>query len=302
MKLDNTKFITITDIENELKEVQKELDNDTPMNPLSYARYKELIKYKEELLNKKNELETKIENFFNNLKEKEEIVKTDNYLNWLVSFTEQFNQWSDDTFINEEELITEVDSKFISLLSTFQSYIESLAIHQNIFSISDDYYDFYIFKLKNNYYKIYTICGQGAFTTIEKLKEIPISYVKVDEELTEEDLKNRELIQYIIINKDLLDKVSSAKFGVHIGHACTIAAINECNTEKFKRWYKDGQLQKKIILTAPSKKLEELEKEFYSVRDLGFTEVEDNTLLAVSLGIMTREEAKPYIKRLQLWK
>ena len=56
------------------------------------------------------------------------------------------------------------------------------------------------------------------------------------------------------------------------------------------------------MLTASQKKLEELEKDFYSVRDLGFTEVEENTLIAVSLGIMTRIEAKPFIKRMQLWK
>ena len=55
-------------------------------------------------------------------------------------------------------------------------------------------------------------------------------------------------------------------------------------------------------MTAKTKKLEELEENFYSVRDLGFTEVENGTLLAVSLGIMSRKEAKPFIKGMQLWK
>ena len=120
--------------------------------------------------------------------------------------------------------------------------------------------------------------------------------------MTEDELKNRELIQYIIINKDYIGKIDSAKFGVHIGHACTICAIEESPSDKFKKWYKNGKLQKKIVLTTSTKKLEELEKQFYSVRDLGFTEVEKGTLLAVSLGIMTREQAKPYIKRMQVWK
>ena len=81
-----------------------------------------------------------------------------------------------------------------------------------------------------------------------------------------------------------------------------VSIIKRLWYEKFKKWYKDGQLQKKIILTAKQSKLEKLEEQFYAVRDLGFTEVENGTLLAVSLGIMTRNEAKPYIKGLQLWK
>ena len=48
--------------------------------------------------------------------------------------------------------------------------------------------------------------------------------------------------------------------------------------------------------------LEKLENDYYSLRDKGYTEIKQNSLTAVSLGIMTREQAEPIVKRLQLLK
>lgn len=233
-------------------------------------------------------------------------VSSQEYLDWLVEFTNKYNHWCDDTWLYNKNDINEVDYDNTILLSYFQSYINSIASKQNIFESlgnNGDEFSFY-FKAKNNFYRIETICGQGSFTIITKLDNIDdnIDIVYLDEEMDEKLIQERELVQYIIINKDLIGQIDCSKFGVHIGHACTIVAMEEGNTDKFKRWYKNGKLQKKIVLTAPLKKLEKLEKDFYSVRDLGFTEVENGTLIAVSLGVMTRKEAKPYIKRLQLWK
>lgn len=51
MKVDKSKLKTasIQDIENDLKEIQKEFDNDTLMQPMSYVRMKELTAYRKTL-------------------------------------------------------------------------------------------------------------------------------------------------------------------------------------------------------------------------------------------------------------
>lgn len=247
------------------------------------------------------ELNKYISNYIKEIEEKRKIVSSDTYLTWLDKFIEENNTFCDDSWLYNQEEISKESYNNVILLSHFFSYVQELANKQNILTTSEEGDDetFYL-KLKNKYYSISTIYGQGAFTNISKIDGLEI--VKIDEDVSEQEIKERELIQYIIINKDYIGKIDAAKFGVHIGHACTICAIKEGNYEKFKKWYKDGQLQKKIILTAKQSKLEKLEKQFYAVRDLGFTEVENGTLLAVSLGIMTRNEAKPYIKGLQLWK
>ena len=120
-----------------------------------------------------------------------------------------------------------------------------------------------------------------------------------------------ELIQYLVVNKDL--GMSSGKIAAQVGHACTICTYKyltedtdlswggnfQLDKDKFLAWYKGEQ--KKIVLEGHQKDLEKLvENNFFFVRDAGYTEIPANSLTVVSLGIMTREEAKQYTKRLQL--
>lgn len=238
------------------------------------------------------------------LTRKNELVKSDAYLDWLSLFMAGKTLLSDDDYVYDSTGISPQDKEYVSLLGHFYSYIEKLSNEQYVFPKEgeDSDFDTYPFKLRGEYFEIITICGQGAFTTITKVEyNENDDYIYVDEEIPPEVLKSHELVQYILVNKDLIDKISPAKIAVHVGHACTIAAIEESNYPKFEKWYQEGSLQKKIILKAPLKKLEEVEKWGYAVRDLGYTEVEEGTLIAVSLGVMSRSEAAPYIKRLQAW-
>lgn len=109
---------------------------------------------------------------------------------------------------------------------------------------------------------------------------------------------NDELVQYIIVNKDL--SMSAEKIAAQVGHVCTICAVEQVTNQNFVKWYSGSQ--KKIILQAHESVLRKLENEYFSIRDIGLTEIEPNSLTAVSLGVMTREQAKPLVKRLQLLK
>lgn len=242
--------------------------------------------------------------YVENLKKIKNKVKSQEYLNWLESFCKSNNEWNDEDILYEN--IKEEDKENCKIISKFFDYIKTLEIEQLVFNDSekfDRYYegDFSYFKYNNNYYYINTICGQGCCTYVKLLEDIPLeNFVTLDNDLSSEELKQRELIEYIIVNKDL--NISSAKYCVHACHASTIAALAQQNNLKFKVWYNDGKNQKKVILETKQKKLETLEKDFYSVRDLGFTEVAENTLIAVSLGVMSRKEAQKYIKGFQTWK
>lgn len=122
-----------------------------------------------------------------------------------------------------------------------------------------------------------------------------------------------ELIQYIVVNKDL--GMSVGKIAAQVGHVCTVCSeyylsfgrddswckpsAIEPDTTKYHLWYYDAQ--KKIILQGHQKDLEKLVNQgFIYIRDNGLTEIPKGSLTAVSLGIMSREEAKPFVKRLQL--
>lgn len=124
---------------------------------------------------------------------------------------------------------------------------------------------------------------------------------------------DQELIMYIVVNKEL--GMSPGKLSGQVAHTVTNymdyvkrivegRTANEGELERFNEWYVDGKVQKKIILGGKQKDVERMEREgrFWSVRDLGLTEIDEGSLTCVCLGVMTRGEAQQYVKRLQLYR
>lgn len=116
---------------------------------------------------------------------------------------------------------------------------------------------------------------------------------------------DNELIMYILVNEDL--KMSVGKTSAQVAHSIvnymeTYQGFSlRVNWIKYCNWKEQGQ--KKIVLKAPQKLLEELEGEYWSVRDNGLTEIPPNSLTVVCLGVNTREEflkSIPKLKRLRL--
>ena len=121
---------------------------------------------------------------------------------------------------------------------------------------------------------------------------------------------DNELVMYFIVNKDL--EMSKGKVAAQVAHSLVeyfnyvlyslhnkLRHIdNGEEVDKYDNWLK--QNEKKIILKAKQSVLEKLEKEYFSVRDLGLTEIPENSLGCICLGVMTRKEAEPMVKRLQL--
>jgi len=124
--------------------------------------------------------------------------------------------------------------------------------------------------------------------------------------IEEESVKNNEIVQYYIINTDL--NMSAGKIAVSATHIAILTALEipknwaERTELCYVEWINNGM--KKIVLKANTKTIEKLLNkfpyDFYSVRDNGLTEVPKGSITAIGLVPMKREQAKMFVKGLQL--
>lgn len=103
--------------------------------------------------------------WFKERQEKMTLVQNDTYKDWLYEYTSTNGTFCDDSLLYSEEDNNRENSM---LLSYFMSYIESL---ENATYYDEDGWEHYVFKLKDKYFDICTICGQGAFTVIKECKQ-----------------------------------------------------------------------------------------------------------------------------------
>ena len=119
---------------------------------------------------------------------------------------------------------------------------------------------------------------------------------------------DNELVMYLLVNQDI--GMGKGKVAAQCCHAATIYTyrtltnthtniICQQQTEDFHKWY--SYIQKKIVLKASQELLEKLEVNGYiSIRDKGYTQIPENSLTVVTLGITTRESVSEIVKDLKL--
>lgn len=113
-------------------------------------------------------------------------------------------------------------------------------------------------------------------------------------------------VMYIVINQDL--NMSQGKIGAHTAHAVLDYIYKELlNQETSDGLYDEISCFKRygdtiVTLKAHEKDLLKWEKEGYvAVRDRGLTEIPNNSITAVNLGIHDKDEGVPkWIQRLRL--
>lgn len=231
-----------------------------------------------------------IEEFFELIERKRSIVSKPDYVKELIGIMNSHNLNS----IDDEPYgdFSDKENEIRGNLSYFYDYLIDLGGVEHFFEgpFEEKYI---VFSYMSQVYFIDTIIGQGAVSILARASECRDGMDMTPSVVFPEE----ELVQYIIINKDL--GMSPGKIAAQAGHVCTICAVKLGNTSAFKIWYNGSQ--KKIVLGAHQKDMEKLEADgYFSVRDLGLTEIPQNSLTAISLGIMTKEKAKTIVKRLQL--
>lgn len=232
------------------------------------------------------------------------IVRSKKYLDWLVDFTrvQPNNSWDDENIAFSRH-VSNYDKKYANLLSLFQRTLVDLAQEQFILSHPTHKYEYfkYQFKLRGNYYETSQLFGSGIICVIKQIVSPDTSFIYVDEKMPINERKERELIEFVIINSDL--NLTAAQYAVHVSRVAIRSILQQQCTDKFTIWNKDGANQKQIILKANEEILLKLENEgFISSRDVGHHDIPQNALVAISLGIMSRSEALNYTKDCELWK
>ena len=175
-------------------------------------------------------------------------------------------------------------------MSYYDNYFNTFSFYVNIDS------DFYIAELNISTASFFSLTYLLNHEKVEINNCIKIC-------LDSDIIKDRELVEYIVVNKDSVKEynITTEKIAVHTAHAATIFACENYGNPLFREWYGDGTIQKKVILQAHEKEIKKIK--YYGVEDIGYNQVPKGTLIAVSLGIMTKEELKstPIIKKFQVF-
>jgi len=100
----------------------------------------------------------------------EEIVQTDDYINWLENFTIKNKAFSDDTWLYFPDRISEEDNEQVSKLSNFYEAIENYASANFIYPTPDEFGNHYRVSNNNIGYDIGIMMGQGALFWVSREK------------------------------------------------------------------------------------------------------------------------------------
>lgn len=119
------------------------------------------IKTQEIFNNESDKFDIIFDKYYKEHKEKIDYVTSNEYLKWLYLFVSEYKVISDDKFLYKKE---DLNRKNSILLSFLQSYLSE--------KYESTYYDeegieHFIFKIKDKYFDLYTIVGQGACTYVE---------------------------------------------------------------------------------------------------------------------------------------
>ncbi len=114
-----------------------------------------------------------------------EIVKSDRYMNWLENFTEEFNNFSDDSWVDCKEEISIEDHQMVSFLDVLFDAVDSYA-RMN-----------YLKAKKSESGRSYSVSYNGNVYEIGRSNERENTYfvsrsIKEDDTISFEDIKRGE--------------------------------------------------------------------------------------------------------------
>lgn len=122
-----------------------------------------------------------IEEYFERIEKTREKVSSKEYIDWLYDYVSANKHANDESATYAYEGI---DAENGQILSTFLDYVEELAKEQRVLVVPDDECDFgseqVVVKIKDKYFEIFRMYGQGSWTSIGLLKEEPnYAFVKI---------------------------------------------------------------------------------------------------------------------------
>ena len=122
-----------------------------------------------------------MEEYFRRIEKIREKVSSKEYIDWVYNYVSA-NKHADDesaTYTYEG-----IDAENGQALSAFLNYVEELAKEQRVLVVPDDECDFgseqVVVKIKDKYFEIFRMYGQGSWTSVGLLdKEPNYAFVKI---------------------------------------------------------------------------------------------------------------------------
>lgn len=122
-----------------------------------------------------------MEEYFGRIEKTKEKVSSKEYINWLYEYVSANKHANDESATYTYEGI---DAENGQVLSAFLDYVEELAKEQRVLVVPDDECDFgseqVVVKIRDKYFEIFRMYGQGSWTSIGLLNEEPNhAFVKI---------------------------------------------------------------------------------------------------------------------------
>lgn len=122
-----------------------------------------------------------MEEYFGRIEKTKEKVSSKEYINWLYEYVSANKHANDESATYTYEGI---DAENGQVLSAFLDYVEELAKEQRVLVVPDNECDFgseqVVVKIKDKYFEIFRMYGQGSWTSIGLLdKEPDYAFVKI---------------------------------------------------------------------------------------------------------------------------
>lgn len=120
--------------------------------------------------------------YIESYKEKKSIVSSKEYIDWLYDYVTENASVDDD---NAMYVYEGIDSDNGLILGFFLDYVEELANVQRVLVVADNECMFdneeVVVKIKDKYFKVFRMYGQGSWTCVSLLNEEPdYAYVRLN--------------------------------------------------------------------------------------------------------------------------
>lgn len=115
-----------------------------------------------------------VEEYFGKIEEEKKRVSSSEYINWIYDFVSVNKSADDESALYVYEGLNAENGK---LLGAFLDYVKTIAPKQRVAITADDECRFdneqVAIKIKDRYFKIFRMFGQGSWTSVVLLEEEP---------------------------------------------------------------------------------------------------------------------------------
>lgn len=122
-----------------------------------------------------------IEEYFGEIEKRKQKASSREYIDWLYDYVSTNKNANDESALYTYK---DIDAENGQILGAFLDYIKELATKQRVLVIPDEECEFdseqVVVKIKDKYFEIFRMFGQGAWTSVSLLENEPdYAYVKL---------------------------------------------------------------------------------------------------------------------------